>query len=258
MLRLLIVDDEPIILRGIKLMIQDSGSAFTEIETASDAIGALQLMESFSPDLLITDIQMPEMDGLRLIAEAQQRGVDHIVILTGYDLFDYARQAVRLHVNDYLLKPIQRRELMEVLRRIAIEVIAGRADAGASSPRKGEHPRSSNPTIRRFRAYVQTNFMYDLSLDDVASHLSLHPNYVCNVVKRETGMTFVHYLQDVRIEKAKELLRQPEMLTVDRVAACVGYENARNFYKVFKEHTGRTPGEYRDFLLKNGHEDSYE
>ena len=85
--------------------------------------------------------------------------------------------------------------------------------------------------------------MYDISLGDVAEHLELHPNYVCNLVKRKTGSTFVQYLRSVRIETAKAILRHPDRPTIEQVARSVGYQNARTFYKVFKNMTGVTPGD---------------
>jgi two-component system response regulator YesN len=245
-LKLLIVDDEPVILGGLKHMISSEKTLFTDIECASDAFDALSLLETFKPDLVITDIQMPAMDGLELIREAQQRKIKRFVILSGYDVFDYARQALRLHVTDYLLKPIQQRELAEVLNRISLEVLEERSQM-LQGDLEEAHP-SSNQTsnIRKFKAYVQEHFMHDVSLDDVAGHLGLRPNYVCNILKRELGLTFVHYLHHVRIEKAKELLTHPDSLTVEQVAKSVGYEATRHFYKIFKQYTGQTPGGYKN------------
>jgi two-component system response regulator YesN len=244
-LRLLIVDDEPIILRGLRHMVERARTVFSEIRTASDAYQALDVINDFTPDLVITDIQMPEMDGLEFITQARQRHPCRFVILTGYDLFDYARQALRLHVNDFLLKPVQHPELVEVLNRTALEILEEHKRAPAA-PGEGDAAGPAGSTaVRKFWAYVQSHFMFDISLDDVASHLKLHPNYVCAIIKKETGKTFLQLLQSIRIEKAKDLLLHPDELTIEQVAKSVGYENARNFYKVFKELEGTTPGEFR-------------
>lgn len=253
MLKLLIVDDEPIILAGLEHMIRMENTMFTEIESVSDAFDALQLIDNFRPDLLITDIQMPAMDGLELIREAQQKNVNRFVILSGYDVFEYAQQAVRLNVKDYLLKPIQQRELSAMLNRVALEVLEERKNM----PIKSDDTKASEASIdtkapsaviRKFDSYIRKNFMQDVSLDEVASHLDLHPNYVCGILKRETGLTFVRFLHEVRIENAKELLSHPEPLTIEQVAKSVGYENTRHFYKVFKQFTGITPGNYKNEL----------
>ncbi|MFD0692997.1 response regulator [Paenibacillus sp. GCM10027628] len=118
-MKLLVVDDEPIILNGIIRMIQKANTPFNEIAGAADGYDALQKLADFQPDLILTDIHMPEMDGLALIKEVQARNLcDRFVILTGYGDFDYARQALRYQVIDYLLKPINKEELLGVLERV--------------------------------------------------------------------------------------------------------------------------------------------
>jgi len=246
MLKLMIVDDEPIILAGLEHLIRSERTAFTDIEQVSDAFDALDLLGTFRPDLVITDIQMPAMDGLTFIREAQQRGAKRFVILSGYDYFDYARQAIRLQVNDYLLKPVQQRELSVILNRLALEILEERKGEQQSACDQSAPAQETSSTIRKFQLFVKNHFMRDVSLDEVAEHLGLHPNYFCTVLKKETGMTFLHYLHTVRIEKAKELLAHPEPLTMEQIAKSVGFESPRHFYKVFKQFTGLTPGAYRE------------
>ncbi|MFD2328053.1 AraC family transcriptional regulator [Cohnella sp. GCM10020058] len=245
MLKLLIVDDEPIILAGLEHLIRGERTAFTDIERASDAFDALDMLDIFRPDLIITDIQMPAMDGLTFIREAQLRGAKRFVILSGYDHFDYARQAIRLQVNDYLLKPIQQAELSGLLNRLTLEIIEERKEETKPAGEPFVALQELSVPIRKFQAYVRNHFMRDISLDEIAEHLDLHPNYFCTVLKKETGMTFLQYLHTVRIEKAKELLARPDPLTMEQVAKSVGFESPRHFYKVFKQFTGQTPGAYK-------------
>lgn len=118
-MKLMVVDDEPIILNGIIRMIQKVNTSFIEIVGAADGIDALQKLAYFQPDLILTDIHMPEMDGLALIKEIQTLNLcSRFVILTGYGDFAYARQALRYQVIDYLLKPINKEELLAVLSRV--------------------------------------------------------------------------------------------------------------------------------------------
>lgn len=118
-MKLMVVDDEPIILNGIIRMIQKANTSFIEIVGAADGVDALQKLAYFQPDLILTDIHMPEMDGLALIKEIQTRNLcNRFVILTGYGDFSYARQALRYHVIDYLLKPINKEELLTVLTKV--------------------------------------------------------------------------------------------------------------------------------------------
>ena len=129
MLNLLVVDDEMVILHGIVKIIREGKTPFTRIESALDACEALSVMENFTPDLIITDIHMPEMNGLELIQEVKERGVcDRFIILTGHDEFEYARQAIRHQVIDYLLKPINKTELLDLLRNVAKTILEEEQD----------------------------------------------------------------------------------------------------------------------------------
>jgi two-component system response regulator YesN len=248
MLRLMIVDDESVIRNGLKYMIESENSPFTEIEVAADGIEALKLMDDFHPDLLITDIQMPEMDGLTLIREAQLKHVKRFVVLSGYEKFDYAREAIRLQVTDYLLKPIRESELFALLSRTALNIATEQRNIRNTSKETDDvevRKASVHTGIRKFKAFIQQNYMRDVSMEEVAEHLKFHPNYVCNLLKREIGTTFVHYLNTIRIERAKVMLSGMPNMSMEHVAKAVGYDNTRHFYKVFKQYVGTTPGNYR-------------
>lgn len=118
MFRILIVDDERIILNGIRRMIQEELqlSFETDIVTASNALQALELLKHFQPDLILTDIRMPVMDGFELIRRVrEQMPAVNIVILTSHADFEYARQGIRYQVADFILKPIEVQMLKEVI-----------------------------------------------------------------------------------------------------------------------------------------------
>jgi two-component system response regulator YesN len=250
MLKLMIVDDEPIILAGIRDMIEIENTAFTKIVTANDGIDALEKMAYFSPDLIITDIQMPEMDGLTLIREAQKKNVSRFIILSGYDEFTYAREGIRLQVKEYLLKPINQLELAGLLKKIAIEILEEKQSIQQETLEAGQPQESSNENIRMLIDYIKTNYMKDISLSDAASLLDQHPVYVGQFFKKAMGNTFNFHLNEVRVEKAKQMLLVVEGMSLDKIAKHVGFENRRTFYKVFRKYTGQTPGDFREKLKK--------
>lgn len=116
---LLIVDDERNIRLGVKAMIDRECAGRYETLTAEDGREALGIIRSGRIDVLITDIRMPEMDGFALIREAQEEGHrPAVIILSGYDDFAYAREAIQYGVKEYLLKPIVREELYRALDRV--------------------------------------------------------------------------------------------------------------------------------------------
>ncbi|NMO94909.1 response regulator transcription factor [Paenibacillus lemnae] len=244
MLRLMIVDDEPIIQEGIRDMIEEENTPFGKILLADDGIDALEKIDYFKPDLIITDIRMPGMDGLEFIRQAQLKKVKRFVILTGHDVFEYARKAIQLQVVDYLLKPVNQQELAELLKRAALMLMEEQQHRVQSAPDVPVNS-SRNENIPLMKAYIEMNYMKNISMPDIAEQLNLHPSYAGHLFKKETGNSFVRYLNQVRVDKAKQLLESTQNMPLDKIAKCVGYDNSRTFYKVFRQMAGVTPGEYR-------------
>jgi two-component system response regulator YesN len=476
-MKLMVVDDEPIILNGIIRIIQKANTSFSEIVGACDGIDALHKLASFQPDLILTDIHMPEMDGLALIKEIQTQNLcSRFVIITGYDDFAYARQALRYQVVDYLLKPINKVELLGLLEKVkhtiraeqhqvrehdllmlkehilydtpfedmplkpeqlptllpdpfttmlvfqtyentpllsnerlahlcsslsemnfkaysfqsrflrqAVLIINGLhvptdselqlacgdlfytqntpssglpiggsgrmceidklrelyTEAVASmlfnrhfvsssmtiyqqepktigcgvqaselsldetleniekdmqslhlcfsgndhdhsklrelffslvnehclsigidttqetvhdSKRSGqilpfdrrlEQHQPSNQSIDKIVSFVEQNYKLDLSLDVVADHVQMHPNYISMLFRKEMDLTFLHYLHTFRLTKAKQFMQDHPDWPIHTIAELVGYGNPRHFFKVFKKFENTTPGQYR-------------
>ncbi|MEK0314600.1 response regulator [Cohnella sp. 56] len=118
-MKLMIVDDEQLMRQGIIKKVQMSGLPLTIVAEAGDGAAALHKLDEAKPDIVITDIRMPVMDGLVFISEAllTNPGLQFIVI-SGYGEFEHAQKAIRYGVTDYLLKPVEREELKESLARI--------------------------------------------------------------------------------------------------------------------------------------------
>lgn len=233
-MKILIVDDEPLILGGLVKIVRHVAPMGAEVREAGSAPEALDVMRGYLPDVAITDIHMPEKTGFELIEEARQEGLcDRYIILTGYDEFEYARQALRSGVVDYLLKPVDKDEIASLLERIRQELPAG------SDSEYSQH-------ANRILAYLNVHYNRDLSLDHLAGLMNLHPNYISSLFKKETGDTFVNYLNGLRIREAQKLLKEDRQLPVHAVGQRVGYENKHYFAKVFKKYTGVTPGAYRE------------
>lgn len=105
--------------------------------------------------------------------------------------------------------------------------------------------KNENSTIEKAKKYIQANYSQDLSLDDVSRRLKLTPYYFSKLFKQETGSTFVEYLTGLRIEKAKQLLKEPEY-SIKEIGVTVGYSDPNYFSRIFKKNLGVTPTEYRE------------
>lgn len=120
MLKVIIVDDEPYIVQGLSMIIDWNTAGYEIIGTANDGEEALELIKSMDPDLVITDIKMPIMTGLELLEKVRVEKISdaNFVILSGYNDFEYAKTAIRFGSIDYLVKPIDKEELLGVLERV--------------------------------------------------------------------------------------------------------------------------------------------
>lgn len=119
MYKVVVIDDEPLILRSIKKSIEDAHKGFVVVGEAMNGEDAIHIVENLAPDLIFTDIRMPVIDGLALIEELHKRLIQpKVVILSGFQEFDYAKRALKFGVEEYLLKPIAHDELNELLNKI--------------------------------------------------------------------------------------------------------------------------------------------
>ena len=123
MYRVVIVDDEPVIRRGLRETIEWDALGLEVAGEAADGAEALKLVRETKPEILITDIRMPEMDGIQLIQEVKKLDLNvKITILSGYSDYGYLKAAIRLGVDNYLLKPIDNDELISNLRNTVSEI----------------------------------------------------------------------------------------------------------------------------------------
>ena len=122
-MKLLVVEDKEIIRKGLRKIISDMQLPFDSIQTAPDGLVALDIFTQLKPEVVIADVRMPNMSGIEFIRRAKQLSeTTKFVILSGYSEFRYARNAVRLGVSEYLLKPVRKKELNDVLNRILGEI----------------------------------------------------------------------------------------------------------------------------------------
>ncbi|MGG4220957.1 response regulator [Paenibacillus jamilae] len=259
--KLLIADDEKNIRMGLQAMIDREYSGLYECVLVKDGREAWQHIKEFSPELVITDIRMPVMDGIMLmqhIRKLEPTDRPLVIILSGYDEFQYAREAIRCGAREYLLKPIVREELFGALAVLNEElrqrnslfndhVVSGELERlpGRTDPANAVADRSGSMT--RAIQYIHDHFSEDLNMAVVSNVVSLNYTYFSQAFKAYTGLSFVQYLKRLRIAEAKRLLECQEG-RIYEIAAAVGFDNAKHFNKVFRELEGMTPQQFR---LKN-------
>lgn len=242
-LRVLLVDDEIMIREGFKRLFDWEAHDCEVVGEAADGMEALTQIDDLCPDIVIMDINIPIMNGLKVISLSR---IKHpqiaFVIVSGYDDFSYCREALRLQITDYILKPVNYEEFGTCIDNLKISLFENRVSS-ASEPEKQEER-----TITGITKYLQEHLAEDLSLSVLAEEFHLNPQYISQLFKNEIGVNFLTYLTNIRMEKAKKLLLSTS-LSVAEVAEKSGYGDYRVFTKVFKKSEGITPSQYRrDFL----------
>jgi two-component system response regulator YesN len=246
-MNILLVEDEMKIRQGLRKIVEDVITSQLHIAEASNGREALEWLRTQDRvDLVITDIRMGEMNGIELIKRAKESHMDTpFVIISGYDEFGYAREALRYGVCDYLLKPIERVELAGVLQKICDQRQASQQTGSEDSKEAGQPDDKDRLMIRRVKELVSQHLSQDISLQFLAERVYLHPKYLSEVFKRATGQNLSDYVTERRMEKARKLLMETT-LKVAEVALMCGFSNHKYFASLFKQQTGCTPTEYRD------------
>ena len=240
MFKLLICDDEAIIRNGLKAIIEPLHKDLKIIGQASSGFEAHEKILFEEPDLVLMDINMPGMTGLEVMEKVQSQGIrSKFIIISGYDEFQYAQQAVRLRALDYILKPIDRKKLQKTLESALAELMEEKHS------REEFHETDASMEKKAIQLLYRNYGDSDFSLQRLAALLHMSTSSLSRLVKKETGVSFSEYLTKLRMESAMCLLRNCKELTVQEVSEKTGFKNQHYFCKVFRQYTGRTPSEYR-------------
>ena len=266
MYRVLIVEDEIIVREWLKKRVRWEDYGLTLCGEAANGQEALEIYERQKPDIILTDIRMPVMDGitmLKMIRKQDKRC--RFLILTCLDEFQLVKQAMNLDVTNYILKLTSEpdeieRELartVEHLKRFGgnTEVMAqknhtpdqerqlGPEEARIEEPTKLGN-QSGNHRLASALKYLELHYKENISLQQVAEYVGVTPNYLGKIFLQCRSCTFTDEVNRLRIEEAKRLLKDPAC-RVYEVAELIGYANTTYFFRVFKKYEGCTPTEYR-------------
>ena len=254
MYRVVIIDDEPIIVDGLTNGIQWDKWDCQVVGTAYDGEEGLNLVRTIKPDILISDISMPKMDGLAMIAGFKSEFPKmQITILTGFREFDYAQRAIKLGVTRFLLKPSKFAELEEAITVMTDKLNESRKnlDGGIVSVESLEEEEISSGAnsfiVDNAMAYISEHYKEKIKLVDVADQIFVSQWHLSKLLNKHLNQNFSEILNGVRIEKAVELLRDPSYRISD-IAEEVGFQDLAHFSRVFKKIKGESANEYRNHL----------
>lgn len=248
MLKIVIVEDEELVRRGIVLAMDWKSLGCIVVGDAKNGEEGLEVIRRLSPDVVITDIRMPKMDGIEMIRQLKSAGSKvSFVILTAFSDFDYAHSALKLGVIDYLLKPFSDEDLEETLHRVRKSIEKDKQEEKDSLPSPFHFEKGSkNKYVEKAVEYIHSHYKEDISVGETAMDIGISEGHLSRIFKKETGYTFVAYLTDYRIHLAMELLKDCG-LKVYEVADRVGYSDITYFSTLFKKIVGVNPSEYQNW-----------
>lgn len=240
-LRVLLVDDEIMIREGFKKLFDWEAHECVVVGEAADGMEAITKIDEEQPDIVIMDINIPIINGLKVIQLSRVKYPSMaFVIVSGYDDFSYCREALRLQITDYILKPVNYEEFGSCIDLLKISLYNNEV--------------KEKPVVKKERVitgitkYMQEHLSEDVSLHILSEEFHLNSQYISQLFKNEIGVNFLTYLTNIRMEHAKKLLLSSS-LSIAEVSEQSGYGDYRVFTKVFKKSEGITPSQYRrDFL----------
>lgn len=240
-MRLMIVEDEQRSRRGLKSIIYAVSQQHEVVAEAANGQSALELIKALKVDAVFTDIKMPYMDGLTLIREVRKLGMDtQFIIISAYEEFDYAREAISLGVKEYLVKPLILEDVTEVLERLTAK--EKKQESTCPSSLSSAYP-NVHPVIARALKKIEARYAQTLGLKEISGELDVSPEYFSSLFKKNIGESYVKFLRNYRIEIAKTFYCHGN-IPKEEVPYKIGFSDEKYYKRVFKEVTGMSVSEF--------------
>lgn len=243
----LILDDEEF---SVEVLLEDiawQDCGISQVNGVYSVRQAKEFLKKNPTNILICDIEMPGENGLDLVEWAMEyarfsKDPMVCIMLTCHPEYSFLRKAMQLGCQDYLLKPVDEEDLEASLKKAVGVLNALSMKATKDLPKE---PESGRDIIRqKVLPYIQQNLTEPFTVSQLADSVSLNPQYMMRLFKKETDMSILEYVTEQRILKAKELLLSTDN-SIETIGMQLGYYNYTYFMKVFKRSIGMSPGQYR-------------
>ncbi len=254
MWNVLVVEDEPPILRNIVVKIEDTHNSFRVTHTANTGKEAIKLLQQEPFDVIFLDIHLLVITGIDVLRFIHENEIPvKPVILSGYDEFKYAQKAIEYKAFAYHIKPLNREELKNTLKKLhtALHKDASSLSVRSQSTRTLQHSYthfdSKKNLALTIKNHIETNYHLDITGQTLADEFNFVPSHISTIFKKFYHMSPTDFLTKTRVKEAEKLIRNTD-LPFKYIARSVGYANPLYFSKVFKKQIGISPSEYRKSL----------
>ena len=254
MYRVVVIEDEEAIRKGIIMSIDFSALNCILIGEAGNGVEGIKLIQEKKPDIVITDVTMPLMSGIEMIEQTLEYNYTSIII-SGYDEFSYAKKAIKLGVCDYLMKPIDKEELNNVIQSIvSIFDLSSKISGLLKEKNQIEHIQlletlnKEDHLVDKIMEYINLHYSEKIFLSDIADVLNYSESLLSKRFRRVTQMTFNEYLNRFRIQKSIEYMKKGTYGLTEISDIC-GFSDYKYFSTVFKKYTCYTPSQFTNMIV---------
>ena len=221
---------------------------------ASNGVEGIKLIQEKKPDIVITDVTMPLMSGIEMIEQTLEYNYTSIII-SGYDEFSYAKKAIKLGVCDYLMKPIDKEELNNVIQSIVSSFdLSSKISGLLKEKNQIEHIQlletlnKEDHLVDKIMEYINLHYSEKIFLSDIADVLNYSESLLSKRFRRVTQMTFNEYLNRFRIQKSIEYMKKGTY-GLTGISDICGFSDYKYFSTVFKKYTGYTPSQFTNMIV---------
>ena len=259
MFKLLIVEDEEMIRKGLRYTFDWTKSDVIVIDEASNGKEGLEKIKALTPDIVLLDVNMPVMNGIDMLKNSIEEYKYSAIIISGYDEFALAKEAIHLGVTEYLLKPLDSDQLFDALEKAKKQVLLLKQDdliKNTSSTideldmiqkKLLNETSKTSKYVTQMINYVNTEYNRKVTIQDLVDKLGASSTYLNQEFKKETSYTFNDYLNRYRISQAINIIKTGKG-KIYTIATDVGFKDYRYFINVFKKYTGCVPSSFMEYF----------
>lgn len=251
MLKIIIVEDEDIIRKGLVYTIDWLSMDCVVVAEAANGEEGLQKIIELEPDVVITDIKMPKMDGIEMIQQALEKVSFKSLILTSYAEFEYAKKAIKLRTYEYLLKPVDEDKIMETIKAIHKELDQNRKEEFVSETTNSssiridfnyyiELDKSESGYVAKTIQKIRDYYAERISIESISEELGVSASFLSRKFKEVTNHSFLNMLNAYRVQQAIRFLNSGKY-RVYEISDMTGFSDYKHFCNVFKKYTSMSP-----------------